>query len=71
MKVGRASFMVVVSVTDTAIPEAAGGAGVRKVSRINNLQSLSDRFIGGSLLLRRCNMQTPAYLDVAAQHGGG
>ena len=23
------------------------------------------------MFLRRCNMQTPVYLDVAVQHGGG
>ena len=71
MKAGHACFMVVVSVTDTATPEVAGVAGVRKAKGINDLRKLSARFIGGSLLLRRCNMQTPAYLDVALQHGGG
>ena len=71
MKAVRACFMAAVSAIVGAIPEVVGAVGAQSLSKINDLQSMSDRFIGGSLLLRRCNMQTPAYLDVALQHGGG
>lgn len=71
MKAVRACFMAAVSAIVGAIPEVVGAVGAQSLSKINDLQSMSDRFIGGYTLLRRCNMQTPVYLDVALQHGGG
>lgn len=70
MKAVLACGMAVQAQCDGAILAIAGVAGVRKAKGINDLRGLSARFIGGSMLLRRCNMQTPVYLDVALQHGG-
>ena len=47
MKAVRACFMAAVSAIVGAIPEVVGAVGAQSLSKINDLQSMSDRFIGG------------------------